>query len=147
MKAQIFNHLQELLQKRIEENKLDIADIKDARDDETKSSMGDKHETARAMAQQELDRLEGQLMVSLMLKKELDQLNPKHACTKVEPGSLVITEQGIYYISIGLGKIEVEGKDYYAISLASPMGQALLDKETGNVVTFMEKDIKITEIA
>ena len=146
MKKKIHTHLLELLHKRIEEEKQEIVDIKEARDDETKSSMGDKHETGRAMAQQELDRLEGLLMVSLMLKRELDQLDPKHACTKVEPGSFVITDQGSYYISIGLGKIEVDNEVYYAISLASPMGQALLDKEAGNVVPFQEKEITITEI-
>jgi len=62
-------------------------------------------------------------------------------------GSLVTTDQGRYFIAIGLGAVEMEGETCYAISLASPIGQALKDKGVGDVIEFSGKRITIDAIS
>lgn len=123
-----------------------IEEAKKSRDNETKSSVGDKFETGRARLQSEIDRYSIQLDKARQLKNELMQidLNKKH--TKVVLGSLLITTNGNYFISIGFGKIEVLEHSYYAISLASPVGQLFKDKVVGDVVQHLKNSYKILEL-
>lgn len=123
-----------------------IEEAKKSRDNETKSSVGDKFETGRARLQSEIDRYSIQLDKARQLKNELMQidLNKKH--TKVALGSLLITTNGNYFISIGFGKIEVLENCYYAISLASPVGQLFKDKVVGDVVQHLKNSYKILEL-
>lgn len=143
IKDQIIQYLHIYLDKKIADVNNAILSSKESRDSDTKSSVGDKHETSRAMMQIELDQSEGQLINLLRLKNEINQINLKQDFKKVTTGSLVTTNEGVYFISIGIGKIEVTNKDYYAISLASPIGLLLKDKTTGEKIQFQGR---ITEI-
>lgn len=113
---------------------------------DTKSSAGDKHEVGRAMVQQELDKLEEQRAKLIALQQELARVPLDRVYEQVGFGSLVITDQGSYFIAIGLGAVEVEGGPCYAISLASPIGQALKDKRVGDAVDFNGKRITVQAI-
>ena len=143
IKDQIIQYLHIYLDKKIADVNNAILSSKESRDSDTKSSVGDKHETSRAMMQIELDQSEGQLINLLRLKNEINQINLKQDFKKVTTGSLVTTNEGVYFISIGIGKIEVTNKDYYAISLASPIGLLLKDKIAGEKIQFQGR---ITEI-
>jgi transcription elongation GreA/GreB family factor len=59
---------------------------------------------------------------------------------------LVFTNQGIYFILIGLGKISVGGNNYYAISLASPIGMLFSKKKVGDEIDFQHQRLRINEI-
>ena len=83
----------------------------------------------------------------MLLKKELARIDIHKVLTKVEFGSFVETNQGSYFISIGLGKIEVGGGDCFSISLASPMGKLLHHKDIGDKVRFQDRDFEIIDIA
>ena len=48
--------------------------------------------------------------------------------------------------SIGLGIIQVEKQDYYAVSIQSPIGQAMQNKKVGDTISFQNKEIEIKEI-
>ena len=61
LKGLIYNQLQEMLDRKIESAKKAIESAKEARDSDTKSSVGDKYETGRAMMQIELEKNEVQL--------------------------------------------------------------------------------------
>lgn len=145
-KSQIFQQICDLLETRISEFTQAIASIKESRDNESKSSAGDKYETGRVMMQIELDKNETQLNNSLQLKAELAQLNTQQNYDRVAFGSLVITNQENYFISVGMGKLEVKGETYYAISLASPIGQALKDKTIGDHIPFQGRSIIIQDL-
>jgi transcription elongation GreA/GreB family factor len=54
----------------------------------------------------------------------------------------VETDQGIYYISIGFGKID----DIYAISIESPMGALLKSKKIGDSIEMRGRTITIKKI-
>lgn len=109
--------------------KLAMQEAQDAANNETKSSAGDKHETARAMAQLETEKLSVQWNEALKLSQVFAQLNPNQKNKQITIGSLVFTNNGYFYIAVSLGKIEVEQETIYVISPVSPIGQLLLTKK------------------
>ncbi|MBX2979689.1 MAG: 3-oxoacyl-ACP synthase [Flavobacteriales bacterium] len=139
-------HLNTLLDQRMQALKSELAATLEARNSDTKSSAGDKHEVGRAMVQQELDQLEAQLAKTQAMQQELARVPLDRSYDRVAFGSLVTTDQGCYFIAIGLGAMEVEGETCYAISLASPIGQALKDKCVGDAIDFNGKRIRVQAI-
>ena len=146
IKAALLAQLLQHLEQNIAETVQAIASAKESRDNESKSSAGDKYETGRAMMQIELENNGRQLEKTRLAKQDLQQLNVQEPHTLVSQGSLVHTNQGIYFISIGFGKLELVEQPYYAISLASPIGQALKNAKVGDTVSFQGKVLKILEL-
>ena len=144
-KAQLYTQLQAMLESKVAATKEAIEAAKESRDNETKSTAGDKYETGRAMMQIEMEKNEVQLRNALNLQNELSQINIQKECIKVEQGSLVSTNYGNYFISIGLGKIEGT-ENAYAISLASPIGMLLKDKTVGDKILFQGREFAIGDI-
>ncbi len=134
------------LQTRIDRIRLAVEEIQAAANEETKSSAGDKFETGRAMMQQEKDKMAHQLAINVSWKNQLNLLNPAETKEVVAIGSLVITKEGKYYLSIPLGKLKLAGQTYFAISLASPIGKALLNKKAGDEIVFQQRKISILRI-
>ncbi|MGB1032298.1 MAG: hypothetical protein ACPGWM_06775, partial [Flavobacteriales bacterium] len=93
-------------------------------------------ETSREMLQQEEDKIRRMLLQGYQMKQDLDQLKPETSSEVIGPGSLVKSNKGTFYISIGLGKIPVENETVFCISMGSPIGQLLKGKISGMDVTF-----------
>jgi hypothetical protein len=146
LKTKIYHYLMQTISEKISGINEALLLARESRDSDTKSSAGDKHETSRALAQIEIDKLEVQLNKTLMLEKELRSINLNKKYDRVEMGSLVITNHEAYFISIGIGKLEVEDKIFYAISLNSPIGEVLKFKMVGDKVFFQGREIVIEEI-
>ena len=145
-KSDLLHHLQALLQEKVNAAQQEIASTRDSFTSDTKSSAGDKHEVGRAMVQQELDKLEEQHAKLIALQQELARVPLERTFDHVAFGSLVTTDQGTYFVAIGLGRIEFDGGSCFAISLASPIGQALKDKRAGDQVIFNGKSITVRHI-
>lgn len=131
---------------KIAEAKTAISSARESRDSETKSSMGDKYETGRAMVQIEIEKSEMQLNKALESQTELAKINLDAQSKTISFGSIVFTNNENYFISIGAGKINFEKKEYYAISLNSPIGQFLNGKKLGDSGTFQGRRFKILDI-
>lgn len=97
---------------------------------ETKSSAGDKYETNREMINQEKGKIAGRLEEVQKQAQALNQIKVEKSPAVIGLGSLVRTSNGWYYLSVGLGAIEVLGHSVFAISLVSPIGKALVSKTT-----------------
>ncbi len=145
-KLGIHTHLVALVAQKTAAIRADIASTLHARNTDTKSSAGDKHEVGRAMIQQELDQQEAQLAKLQGLQQELARVPLQRVFDRVAFGGLVTTDQGSYFIAIGLGQVEVNGETCFAISLASPVGEALKDKQVGDVVIFNGRAITVQAI-
>lgn len=76
----------------------------------------------------------------------LQKINPEIKQKKVEVNALVITNKQRLYISIGLGKIEMEEGDIYVISPLAPICQSLKNKKVGDSVMFNGQNIEIKDI-
>ena len=123
-----------------------LESIRAARNNETKSSAGDKYETGRAIMQIEEDNYKKQLHQALLLKNQLEQININRSTAKADLGSLVITDVAGYFISIGLGEITLAKESYYCISPASPIGQKVMNQTAGYKLEFNGKSQVILEI-
>ena len=147
IKELIFKEIISLLNQRIEFARQAINSAKESRDNETKSSVGDKYETSRTLMQMEVEKNRVQLTKTEMLKSELLKINLHHKFETVEFGSLVITAQNSYFISSAIGKIDIKNQSYFCISLASPIGKLLHTKKVGDNFSFQGKKIEITDIS
>ena len=123
-----------------------IQDANEAANEDTKSSAGDKFETSREMMSLEINKNTAQLGLATEMLRHLRQIDPEATRNKVAFGSLVATNEGLYFFSVSLGKIKVEDKVCFALSLASPIGQALADKKAGDKVSFMNREVEILGI-
>ncbi len=146
LKHQVFNQLQKLVQEKISQAEQAVAAAIEARDGETKSSAGDKFETGRAMMQLEQQRHEVQLSKAFQLSADLERLDMEASYSIVAPGALVQTERGIYFMSIGMGKVTIDSQTVYCISIQSPIGQALLHQKKEGIILFQNNSLTIMEI-
>lgn len=77
VKAELLQKLNELLDERIAGLEQSLLATKESRDSDTKSSAGDKYETGREMAQQEIDKQQAQLAKTRFMKNELQAIKPE----------------------------------------------------------------------
>ena len=135
---------------RIENKIISIQDVlKDtiySRDSDSKSSAGDKHETSRTKIQIEIDHLSKQLQLLNRQKHQLNSIDFSKNNAIASIGSLVKTNNGIYLISIGFGKVIIENEVFYAISSGSPIGRLLYNKLKGDKFMFRTINYEIVEI-
>ncbi|WDF56192.1 3-oxoacyl-ACP synthase [Mucilaginibacter sp. KACC 22063] len=135
------------IQQRIANAQQGIDEAKQASENETKSSAGDKYETGRAMMQQENDRNTALLLEAKKQMAALNQIGTTANTSGVaDTGSLVITDQGSFYMAVGAGNIVIEGKTYIAISVASPIGLRLKGKTKGDQFDFNGRKYNLTDI-
>ena len=112
----------------------------------SESTAGDKHNTARAMMHIEEEKLEKQLAQLITLKKLIAKVHPSKKSTSITLGSLVETNKGWLYIAVPIGKISIHGIDIMGVSLASPIGQALKEKNKFDAVSFNGQNWEIINI-
>lgn len=146
VKQALFKKCLEDVEQRINAIEVSLASILESRDNETKSSAGDKYETGRAMMQIEEDKNRIQLALALDVKNELQNLDMINKSMLIKKGSLVYTDNGVFFLSIGIGKVELENQIFYCLSRMSPIGMKLIGKRKGDEIEFNGKQIRIEEI-
>jgi transcription elongation GreA/GreB family factor len=112
---------------------------------ETKSSAGDKYETAREMFAQARALVQRNLSETAANLEALDRMAAAPMRDKVGFGSLVETNLGWYLIGAGLGETETGGT-VRLISLASPMGIALKGQGAGDRVPWRGGSLEILQV-
>jgi len=135
------------------QNKLDVVNTvinsaQNSANSETKSTAGDKHDTARAMAHLETEKNAKQLAEINKIKKILPYLKDSKdkILTKVQLGSVVETDLMNYYISSNLGKININNKVYLTISPLSPIAKILINKKIGDSFNFNQNQVTISDV-
>lgn len=136
-----------LLQQKITNLHTALNSVNEAAGNETKSTAGDKHETAKAMMQLEQEKLSNQLSI---LKSQLNELQKIQVDTQhniIGNGSIVKTNNGILFIGIGLGKLKIEEAEVFAISSLSPLANLLNGKKVNDSVKLNETNYIVLEIS
>ena len=146
LKELFLKELYSLVSEKVNSAMSAIDSTTESKNSATKSTAGDKHETGRAMMERELALSTSQLHKAQFLKNELSKISLEIHFTSVQLGALVVTNQGNYFISIGLGKVNVLGDDCYAISGGSPLGIALMGKQKGHKINFQGRNIEIIDV-
>ncbi|PTQ99981.1 hypothetical protein C8P68_102812 [Mucilaginibacter yixingensis] len=136
----------DIVEQRMETGRQALKSAEDGAEQETKSSAGDKYETAREMMQQEKNRAMAQLNEANKLLVALQGISTNGEAEKVQAGSVISTDKGNFYLSISAGVIKFEGKDYFAVSPASPIGTKLMGKQKGDSFDMNGKHYQIINV-
>jgi transcription elongation GreA/GreB family factor len=123
-----------------------LQDAFDATANESKSSAGDKHETSRAMAQLEQEKIGGQLIEMTKLHQILQRIQPSFVSDSVQLGSLVETSNGWFYISVGIGVLNIAGNNLFCITPNAPVGKLLLGKKVQDSIEFNGNPTQILQL-
>lgn len=146
VKKQLLDKCFESVQGRISDLDEALRTVNEAKSAETKSSVGDKYETGRALLQNEEARLRQQMQNAKNELAVLSQITLDRDTSIIGIGSLVTTNTGSYFISIGIGKVFVENKTYYCISKGSPIAQIMIGLQQDAEFTFNNKLFRIRDV-
>lgn len=133
LKQKIYDHYLEVVNGKIQLLQQVLADLKESGSNETKSTAGDKHETALAMLQIEQANTRTQLKEAIAQKDVLEKINPILFASTIVNGSLVKTNRGYLFVSVALGKGVADNITVIALSPQSPLGIKLMGLKVGDV--------------
>jgi transcription elongation GreA/GreB family factor len=146
VKFLLYQQCQALAEQRIQTAREAMNSAQAAANAEGKSSAGDKYETGRAMMQLERDQHARALAEAQKLKQALENIDPQRSSTVVQPGSLVHTSIGSFFVAISLGRLQLAGNEFMAISPQSPIGALLMGKKEGDRLEFNKKQIEVLQL-
>jgi len=146
LKSQLYNECMLQIRMRIATIQNSIASARESAANETKSSAGDKYETAREMLQQDIDRNLAQLAATQELESVLQRIDPQRETDVAVPGSLVRTPKASYYLSVPVGKITIDNQHYLAVSTASPVGKLMAGNKAGDSFLLNGETIQIVSV-
>jgi hypothetical protein len=125
-KQKIFAACLASLDEKVNSLKASLLELEEGSENDTKSSAGDKHETARAMMQIEQEKLGKQLNELLEQKSSVEKIDATAISPLIAKGSLVHTNKGILFVAAAIGKITVDEKPVMVLSPQSPLGIKLM---------------------
>jgi len=131
LKQKIYDHYLRLVNEKITMLQKVLDDLKESGANETKSTPGDKHETALAMLQIEQANTRAQLQEVLNQQAALEKINPDIHADTILNGSLIKTNRGYLFMSVALGRAVVDDVAVIALSPQSPLGQKLRGLKVG----------------
>ena len=146
-KQKIYSCCLQLLDQKIQDLQTALHDLTEGAENDSKSSAGDKHETARAMMQLEHEKISRQLDDLHRQKNSLEQIAINTVSSKIINGSLIKTNNGYLFLSVAIGKINVDEIPVMVFSSQSPMGIKMLGRKAGdsiemNGTRYLIEDIK-----
>jgi transcription elongation GreA/GreB family factor len=144
-KSRLLQAAKENLQHKINTLNDQLAELTRGIENESKSSAGDKHETARAMVQLEQEKLGRQLQELERQTEILKQISSEEKTTDIRLGSVIRTNKEIFFLSIPMGRLIFEGNEIILLSTTSPLGNLLIHKKLGEVADLNGKTYQIHE--
>lgn len=129
IKEKLLNQCKSFVNKRLQTIENTISSNKKGLQSETKSSAGDKHETGRAMLQLEMEKAGMQLAGIRQMQEVLAKIDILKNTKIAHLGSIIETNNGLYFLSISAGKLVANDREFYAVSASSPIGKILLGKK------------------
>ncbi|WP_039127533.1 GreA/GreB family elongation factor [Flavihumibacter sp. ZG627] len=108
-KENIYRAFLQLIREKVLNLQTILGDLRESASNETKSTAGDKHETALAMLQIEQENTRRQLADAMEQLGVMEKLDYGHGGERVGKGSLVGTDRGMFLLAAAVGKIKVPG--------------------------------------
>ena len=134
LKQKIYKHYLQIVNEKVNLLQQVLDDLKTSGSNETKSTAGDKHETALAMLQIELANTHGQMQEALLQQASFQKINQTSNSAIIIIGSLIKTNRGYLYMSIALSKVVIDKQEVIALSPQSPLGIKLMGLTAGDAV-------------
>ena len=148
-KIALKNHCLLVLENQAKEMQNTLEEIHVALEEETKSSVGDNYETARAQLQTEQKRLDQQLLHIIAQHKALYDLNhdPHIVIDEGSTIELTLGDKHLHvYIGVALGALVHNDIHWQVISEISPLAQAIKGKKAGESFNFQGKKCQIIAV-
>jgi hypothetical protein len=113
---------------------------------ESKSSAGDKHETSKAMMHLEQEKLGNQIKEIELQINDFNTINFDNTSNTIFNGSLVKTNNGLFFICTSLGKVFINEQPVFVVSNKSPIGIAFISSKKNDAVKFNDITYIINEL-
>jgi transcription elongation GreA/GreB family factor len=146
LKSTVHQSLTNLLIRKHEELNTIRLEASEGKSNDAKSSAGDKHEVGVAMVQLEQEKLGKQVQIIEEQLSLLSRIDPSKIHMKIGIGSLVQSENQWYYFSIGHGLLTLENQSIFCLNPQAPLGQEMLGKTAGDLVSFQGRKMVIQSI-
>lgn len=146
LKQKIHSCYLQMAKDRVQQLQQVLADLKETGSNETKSTAGDKHETALAMLQIEQAQKRDQLKEAQTQLAAMEKINPAITTVSIVTGSLIKTNRGYLLMSTALGKAVIDDISVTALSPQSPLGKQLMGLKTGDTATIHQHQYLIETI-
>jgi transcription elongation GreA/GreB family factor len=124
-----------------------IAEARDAQQNDTKSSAGDKFETTREMMTQQIETLSLQLSEVEAQRHQLLSISNVAPAAQIQAGSVVYTDAANFYISVSVGTKRLNNDVFICLSASSPLGKLLVGKTAGDEISFNKKQYIVKAIS
>lgn len=147
LKETVYYAFKNILVEKINIIRSSLDDLKEIGKNETKSTAGDKHETALAMVQLEQEKMRNQLGEALQQLLLFEKIDPNKSSCIGSKGSIVITDKGIFFLCIAMGKVEAAGKKIMSLSPDSPLGTKLIGCKAGETINLNNVSYFINEVS
>jgi len=147
LKHTIYNECIRLLEARISDYRIAMNAAQEAANSDDKSSAGDKYETARAMGQLDRDMNAKQLVEAQSELQSIIKIDLDYISESAQFGSLIETSNGIYFIAVGIGVLEIEKQKIIVLSPKSPLAKEMMSKKIGNQFLFNSKEFTVKNIS
>lgn len=145
-KIEVINYCLSLVETKLLELKTQNNLIQQSANNETKSSAGDKYETARAMAQLEMDKLQRQIWEQEKIQQSLQNVLQYSNFELVRNGALLVCNQFSILIAASIGEIFYENNRYLILSSESPLAKKLMNLKAGDAFDFLNEKVEIKAI-
>ncbi|MCH7413909.1 hypothetical protein MM213_10460 [Belliella sp. R4-6] len=146
IKPALLARSQEILRDQIADIQEQLKNLQQSSEIEEKSSAGDKYETHQEMLNQNRDILQKRLSSTKVMLNQINAVPVKNIST-VEEGALIEVPMGNVWVSVAMGKVNLDGKDYLLVSKESPLISALWGLKKGDLAEFRGNNIKISKIS
>jgi hypothetical protein len=131
-KSSIHKHCLQEVKSRMQSAINAMASLRESVAADTKSSMGDKYETSREMAQQELEKISRQIAMLQQWQGVFAQIQSGKLHEIAGIGALVQTNNGLFWLAAPMGKINIQNTEVMIISPQSPAGKSMIGKKSGD---------------
>ncbi len=140
-------HCESLLVDRMTVYNTELKELQSSYDTETKSSAGDKYETAREMIHIEkgkiLTRIANLKKVDVDLKRVIQQ---KKKRSNAQFGSMISTDKATFLLGVPLGNVKFKDRVIFCVSLLAPIAKEIIGKASGQTISLNSNVQTIQEI-
>jgi transcription elongation GreA/GreB family factor len=106
----------------------------------------DRYDAYKTKLMRQIELFSKQLAQANLVLTTLQRIPSDKQNDKVEFGAIVTTNKQKLFVSAGLGKIELDGEEYFAISPNVPIFNALKGKKKGDSITFNGMEFVIVSV-
>ena len=146
LKIELLKLCKSFVEDRIKNAENAMQNAQQSANSEERSTAGDKHDTARAMSHLEQEKSAKYLDEAIKLKRALSELLKAQPSDVIDFGSLVITNQGTYFIALSIGATKLNDVNYFIVSPTSPIALAFKGLKAGDAATFNGRNFMVEEV-